>query len=103
LYDISRIVEAASGAGNLAIPLVREFTDKVAHKSAEAAHFVHWGATSQDVIDTALVLQLRHALDALSGGLDRLAEALRQLIQKHKSTVLAGAHGCSRPRRSPWD
>jgi 3-carboxy-cis,cis-muconate cycloisomerase len=89
-YDIDRIVEAASGAGNIAIPLVKELTDKVAQKSAEAARFVHWGATSQDVIDTALVLQLRNALDALSGGLDRLVKILRQLIQRHRSTLVAG-------------
>ena len=90
LYDISRMVEAASGAGNLAIPLVKELTDKVAHKNAEAARFVHWGATSQDVVDSSLVLQLRRALDILGRGLDRLVQALRQLIQRHKSTVVAG-------------
>jgi 3-carboxy-cis,cis-muconate cycloisomerase len=89
-YDIGRIVEAASVAGNPAIPLVKELTDKVALKSAEAARFVHWGATSQDVIDTGLVLQLRNALDTLGGGLDRLVEALRQLIQEHRTTVVAG-------------
>jgi 3-carboxy-cis,cis-muconate cycloisomerase len=90
LYDVAQIVEAATGAGNLAIPLVKELTDKVADKSAEAARFVHWGATSQDVIDSGLVLQLRSALDILSGGLDWLVEALRQLIQRHRSTVVAG-------------
>jgi 3-carboxy-cis,cis-muconate cycloisomerase len=89
-YKIDQIVAAASAAGNLAIPLVMELTAKVAHKNATAAGFVHWGATSQDAIDTALVLQLRDAFDVLGRGLDRLVEALRQLTQKHRSTLLAG-------------
>src|SRR5262249_49828872 len=62
-YKIDQIVAAAAAPGNLAIPLVKELTAKVAHKNAMAAGFVHWGATSQDAIDSALVLQLRDAFD----------------------------------------
>jgi adenylosuccinate lyase len=51
-------------AGNLAIPLVKQLTAQVKARDPEAARYVHWGATSQDAIDTGLVLQLRGALDA---------------------------------------
>ncbi len=57
---------AAVSAGNLAIPLVKALTAEVAKKDAEAARYVHWGATSQDIIDTALVLELRAVIDDLT-------------------------------------
>ncbi len=47
------------GAGNLAIPLVKQLTARVKARDPNAARYVHWGATSQDAIDTGLVLQLR--------------------------------------------
>jgi len=50
------LVPAARRAGTLAIPFVRALTDAVARDDPEAARWVHWGATSQDVIDTALAL-----------------------------------------------
>ena len=58
-----RIGEAAVAAGNIAIPLVKALTAAVQRDRREAAGFVHWGATSQDIIDTALVLELRAAID----------------------------------------
>jgi 3-carboxy-cis,cis-muconate cycloisomerase len=90
LYKIDQLVEASAEAGNLAIPLVKALTHQVAQKNKRAAGFVHWGATSQDAIDTGLVLQLREALNVLSLGLDRLADALTSLLQEHRSTVLPG-------------
>jgi 3-carboxy-cis,cis-muconate cycloisomerase len=60
-------------AGNPAIPLIAALTAQVAEDNAEAARYVHWGATSQDAMDTGLVLQLRAALDALDADLIRLA------------------------------
>jgi 3-carboxy-cis,cis-muconate cycloisomerase len=52
------------------------------------ASFVHWGATSQDVIDTALVLQLRKVLQILRARLARLRAALVRLIDQHPDAVL---------------
>ena len=62
LYDVPAIVAASGRAGSLAIPLVRKLTETVALFDAEAARYVHWGSTSQDVIDTAMVLVTRKAL-----------------------------------------
>ena len=50
-------------AGNSAIPMVKELTALVSRSDSEAGRFVHWGATSQDAMDTGLVLQLREALE----------------------------------------
>ena len=51
-FDLAALAEAATRSGNLAIPLVKALTAEVGKADAEAARYVHWGATSQDVIDT---------------------------------------------------
>jgi 3-carboxy-cis,cis-muconate cycloisomerase len=86
--DAKALAREAAQAGNLAIPLVRQLTARVAAADPVAAGFVHWGATSQDVIDTGLVLQLRAALDAIDGELERLAERLAELADGHRGTLL---------------
>src|SRR4051794_24925843 len=55
-FDIPALAEAATRSGNLAIPLVKALTAAVGKADADAARYVHWGATSQDVIDTATML-----------------------------------------------
>jgi 3-carboxy-cis,cis-muconate cycloisomerase len=52
-FDLDALAEAATRSGNLAIPLVKMLTAEVGKADKEAARYVHWGATSQDVIDTA--------------------------------------------------
>ncbi|WP_085315426.1 3-carboxy-cis,cis-muconate cycloisomerase [Derxia lacustris] len=89
-FDLDAIGRAAGLAGNVAIPLVKALTAKVKAADAEAARFVHWGATSQDVIDTGLVLQLRAALDLLDADLLRLLDATAQLARAHRATPMMG-------------
>src|SRR3954452_6873090 len=79
LFDAAAIGRAAARAGNPAIPLVRRLTALVAEQDEAAARFVHWGATSQDAMDTGLVLQLRAFLGPLEADLGRLATALARL------------------------
>jgi 3-carboxy-cis,cis-muconate cycloisomerase len=88
LFDLQSIAQAAATAGNLAIPLVKELTKMVARSDEEASRYVHWGATSQDVIDTGLVLQLRAAFDAIESESQKLSEKLAQLAQNHRTTAL---------------
>ena len=88
--DHTGFAGAAAQAGNLAIPLVKRLTEAVAAVDRDAARFVHWGATSQDAIDTGMVLQLRGALDHLERELARLADALARLAAAHKSTAMVG-------------
>ncbi|MET0857599.1 MAG: 3-carboxy-cis,cis-muconate cycloisomerase [Telluria sp.] len=90
LYDIDAIVGAARRAGSLAIPLVKELTKTVALYDADAATHVHWGSTSQDVIDTAMVLATRDALQLIDDGLHDLCGHLLSLAERHLATpVLA--------------
>lgn len=88
--DLGALAQAAQGAGNLAIPLVRQLTAQVARVDADAARYVHWGATSQDVIDTGMVLQLRDALDGITIHLAELADALASLAHRHCDTPMIG-------------
>lgn len=90
LFDLGAIRESAATAGNVAIPLIRQLTALVAQRDTEAARYVHWGATSQDAIDTGRILQLRQALDLIARDLDGLVEPLGRLAQKHRGTLLAG-------------
>jgi 3-carboxy-cis,cis-muconate cycloisomerase len=87
-FDLGALAEAATGGGNLAIPLVKILTANVARTDAEAARYVHWGATSQDVIDTATMLTLRAAIDALKGDLDRAIAGFAALANQHRGTAM---------------
>lgn len=89
-FDLEALSRAAKLAGNIAIPLVKELTARVAQVDKEAARYVHWGATSQDAMDTGSVLQWREALAIIGKDLDRLAGELATLAKKHKGTLVAG-------------
>jgi 3-carboxy-cis,cis-muconate cycloisomerase len=85
-FDLGRIAADAVAAGNVAIPLVKALTAEVAKTDKAAAGYVHWGATSQDVIDTALVLELRDAIDALIADLDRAIHFFGEKAKQHRQT-----------------
>ena len=89
-FDLTALAEAATKSGNLAIPLVKALTAAVAKANAEAARYVHWGATSQDVIDTAAMLTLRAAIDALLADLDRAIAGFAKQTRKHRHTAMVG-------------
>lgn len=88
--DFVALARNAELVGNVAIPLVKQLTALVAKNDAEAAKFVHWGATSQDAIDTGLVLQLRDALRSIDRGLADLSRALVAQIKQHRATLMVG-------------
>lgn len=87
-FDPAVLAEAATRSGNLAIPLVKALTARVAANDADAARYVHWGATSQDVIDTAAMLGLRAAIDALLAELDRAIDGFARLAVTHRHTAV---------------
>ena len=89
LFDATELRRQAALAGNLAIPLVKQLTALVAAEDKNAAGFVHWGATSQDVIDSGAVAQLSVALDLYDRELMRLANTLAALATLHSSTIIA--------------
>jgi 3-carboxy-cis,cis-muconate cycloisomerase len=85
-FDPDALAEAGAHAGTLAIPLV----EAIRARAGAAAASVHLGATSQDVADTALVLQLRDGTDLLRAELRRLARALAVLAREHADTLMTG-------------
>jgi len=88
--DVDALVAAARSAGSVAIPLVKTLIATVAARDPAAAAYVHWGGTSQDVIDTAMVVVTGRALDLVARDLDRLIDALVALARSHRATpVLA--------------
>jgi len=88
LYDVTALVAASNSAGSLAIPLVRKLSETVALFDPAAAAYVHWGSTSQDVIDTAMVLQTRRALQLIESDLLALAGHLLDLADNYPATPL---------------
>jgi 3-carboxy-cis,cis-muconate cycloisomerase len=89
-FELSVLADAAFRSGTPTIPLVRMLTDRVRKTDAEAARFVHWGATSQDVADTAMSLLLKRAEPILIADMLRLEKALADLSERHKQSVMLG-------------
>ena len=89
-FDGATLAGAALRAGTPAIPFVKALTERVRASDSAAAGYVHWGATSQDLCDTALVLLLRQTQSLLESDLDRLEQALFRLAEQHKDTVMLG-------------
>ncbi len=87
LYDLAALGESAATASNFAIPLIDALAAEVATRNKEAANYVHWGASSQDAIDTALVLELRAAIDALLNDIDRAVRAFTALTGRFRRTM----------------
>jgi 3-carboxy-cis,cis-muconate cycloisomerase len=86
-FDIAEIGRAAVDSANPVVPLVKALRARVGR---DAAPHVHRGATSQDILDTALMLIARRALDAMLDEMQRAAESAASLADRHRSTVMAG-------------
>jgi len=86
--DVDALVADARSAGSLAIPLVKRLTATVAARDAASAAYVHHGATSQDVIDTAMVLVTKKALVLIDADLERLSASLLALARAHIATPM---------------
>jgi 3-carboxy-cis,cis-muconate cycloisomerase len=87
LFDVAALYREAATAGTPAIPLVHMLTERVAE---DARGYVHWGATSQDAIDTALMLQMREGLGLLEADLLGLCARCADLAARHRRTLMAG-------------
>lgn len=88
--DVAKLNEQARKAGNLAIPLISQLTAAVRSRDEEAARQIHLGATSQDLLDTALVLQIREGLTLIDARLRELDEHWARLARAYADTILAG-------------
>ncbi len=85
--DLEQLGRGTESAGFPVVELVRQLRDRVGEP---AAQYVHWGSTTQDIMDTARALQMRDALRALESDLRSLIEALVRMCQEHRLQVMAG-------------
>jgi len=86
--DLQSLAQAMPSAGNLAIPLLKQLNAIVARKSPDASRYVHFGATSQDALDTGLVLQLRSTVRAVESNIASITNSLAVLTDTHRKTIL---------------
>lgn len=86
-FDMAALSRDAAAAGNPVVPLVKALEAAV---GAGAGQHVHRGATSQDIMDTAMVLLARRALELLEADVAACAAAAAALAAAHRDTVMAG-------------
>ena len=85
--DLPALAAATRNTGYPVVGLVRQLSTLA---GPEAGRWTHWGATTQDIMDTAVVLQMRDGLDLLGADLARLLAALGRMARTHRNTVMAG-------------
>lgn len=85
--DLSALAAATRNTGYPVVGLVRQLS---ALAGPEAGRWTHWGATTQDILDTALVLALREGLALIGRDLDAVIAALAARAREHRDTVMAG-------------
>jgi 3-carboxy-cis,cis-muconate cycloisomerase len=88
--DVAALADEAAHAGTLAIPLVQRLREHIARRSPDAAALVHMGATSQDLADTALMLQARAGSALITSEARAVTEALARLAEAHAETPMLG-------------
>lgn len=84
--DLERLRTETEIVGYPVLPIVTQ----LAEQCGEAGGYLHWGATTQDIMDTAVVLQCRQGLDIIAARLDEVRDVLRRLADEHIDTVTAG-------------
>jgi 3-carboxy-cis,cis-muconate cycloisomerase len=88
--NFSKLAQEARLGGNVVIPLVKQLTKLVGEDDREAANYVHFGVTSQDVIDSSYMICLKEATIRLERDLQLLVNQLADLTRKHRGTIMAG-------------
>ncbi len=90
LLEPEELGREGRGAGNPVPPLVKALTGAVSGVSKDAARYVHKGATSQDITDTAAMLVSRRALTLILAEIEGIAAACARLVEAHRDTLIAG-------------
>ncbi len=86
-YDFAKIKSQTERIGYPVLPVVQQL---VAACRDGLGEWCHWGATTQDITDTATILQIREALDLVEADIVAIADALADLAKRHRDTVMAG-------------
>ncbi len=85
-FDLARLRRETENVGYPILPLVRQ----LAEAAGAAGRWLHWGATTQDVMDTAAVLQIRAGLELIEADLSAVRGHLADLARRHRDTPMAG-------------
>ena len=88
--DFDALAVATGLAGNIAIPFVKQFTAIVKQQDEDAARYVHWGATSQDILDTACILQCRAGLQQIESLIQQCYRTALAQAEQYRSQVMIG-------------
>jgi 3-carboxy-cis,cis-muconate cycloisomerase len=86
-FDLEALRRGTELAGYPIVPLVKALSEAC---EGDAGRYVHWGATTQDIVDSALVLQIRDALTLIEADLDAILRRLAALAQQFRDTPMAG-------------
>ncbi|MDQ8999966.1 3-carboxy-cis,cis-muconate cycloisomerase [Acinetobacter baumannii] len=89
-FDFSALVVATGLAGNIAIPFVKQLTAIVKDIDEDASRYVHWGATSQDILDTACILQCCDALNIVEAQLQQCYSTALEQAKQYRHQVMIG-------------
>ncbi len=85
--DFAKLKERTEKVGYPVLPVVNQL---IALCKNDLGEWAHWGATTQDITDTAAILQIREALDLIEKDINGCADALAKLAKKHRDTVMVG-------------
>ena len=88
--DFDALAITTGLAGNIAIPFVKQLTAIVKQSDVDAARYVHWGATSQDILDTACILQCRAALKLIESLIHQCYRTALNQAEQYRSQVMIG-------------
>ena len=88
--DEDALVAEGKGSATLAVPLVRMLKESVAHAAPDHSRHVHFGATSQDVLDTAMALCLKACLEEADRSLEAAVRSLARRAREHRATPMLG-------------
>lgn len=88
--DFEKLANEVKLGGNVAIPLVKQLTRIIKNNNVEASKYVHLGATSQDVVDSATALQIKKYGEWLDNQLGVLTQSLLEITHKHRATLMIG-------------
>jgi 3-carboxy-cis,cis-muconate cycloisomerase len=86
-YDMDKLKEQTERIGYPVLPVVQQLVSRCRDNLGE---WCHWGATTQDITDTATVLQIREALGLIEADINAISDALADLARRHRDTVMAG-------------
>ncbi|MEE2745307.1 MAG: lyase family protein, partial [Pseudomonadota bacterium] len=89
-FDIDNLIEQSAKNGTIVVPFVQQLTELVDKVDPHASVYVHYGITSQDVIDTAMVLQLKKAFSLIESDILSIKSSLKKLSDENSKTLMVG-------------